>query len=208
MLILDLPNELIDIILNNSIDLILNEKLDKENISKNILTLSMTNKCFLDILKERKQEIQEKYNQKSREWLIDKYSHYRSRYDSWLQSGDDPKGTPELLDALFTSCYLPFSTSSYNILTKEIKDDICAIIKLIPESIYCQIGLLQFKNYVTPLFVACVNECIPIDIIKLLLENNATKYMTNDNKKGFLFDLLARIRESRYSIIEKLLKNY
>ncbi|MBA3815573.1 MAG: ankyrin repeat domain-containing protein [Parachlamydiaceae bacterium] len=102
--------------------------------------------------------------------LVKKYHTYNSDYEHPYR---DPKGRPQLLDALLTECRLPFAIHSINKYTQETENDIKSIVTLMPDTLHCVLGRLKSRGTVTPLVAACHNEHIPPHIIKFLIENGA-----------------------------------
>lgn len=116
--------------------------------------------------------------------LVNKYNYYNEEYakaltgkDNWVDEDYKsryPGGNPQLLDALFAGCRLPFAYSSVTAYTPEVEEDIKAILDLMPQSTTCIIGQLRCRNYVTPLVVACHNKKMPLHMIELLLQVHIT----------------------------------
>ncbi len=111
------------------------------------------------------------YNIKRRYELREKYYVYKNEYNE--SKNLTPEARPELLDALFTGCNLPFAKSSLNKYDEKVEEDIEDIIRLFPDSIDCNLGKLRCKKNITPLIAACVNRMIPVYIIEYLLEKGA-----------------------------------
>ena len=113
--------------------------------------------------------------------LFHKYVAYKDAYvysNYYLdESKFDPKGTPELLDAFFTGCNLPFANHSIYIYTPQIEKDIKEIVRLSPSTIHCNMGHMICRNLVTPLHAACMNVNIPIHMIEFLLQNGANQHL-------------------------------
>lgn len=116
-------------------------------------------------------------------------------------------GNPQLIDIFCTGCNLPFAKSTFNIYNIGIENDIKNIIKLTPDSINCIGGSLRCRDFITPLYMACINTKIPIYIIELLLKNGANKnhlIKVNGKKMSMLDDLKNNISDHRYQIVVKL----
>ncbi len=105
--------------------------------------------------------------------LAGKYNIYQNDYEKMITGDEDPKGTPELLDALFTGCTLPSAKSTHSIYTRQIEDDIKEIMRQSPRTIHCNMGRLRCRENVTPLCAVCHNPEIPIHMVEYLLENGA-----------------------------------
>jgi hypothetical protein len=114
---------------------------------------------------------------------------------------------PQLLDALFAGCRLLYAKSSVRHYDETVEKDINDIVKLIPNAIHCNLGILRCRDLVTPLCAACINDNIPLTIVKLLIDNGAdTKQQirVNCSHIELLKDLQANISCSRYSAIKTI----
>ncbi|WP_257263103.1 hypothetical protein [Endozoicomonas sp. ONNA2] len=150
--------------------------------------------------------------------LMNKYSRYQQEYENPAYRQPpyllhEPKGCPMLLDALFTGCSLPHARSTFDEYTEEIEQDIKSMVKLSPQSIHCNFGELRCRDNVTPLMAACVNPVIPIEIIELLLENDADpkeKISVSNQSRCFLEDLAENftLTDERLLQIRELFKRY
>jgi hypothetical protein len=106
--------------------------------------------------------------------LSQKYNSYNSEFEEYKNDDDiDERCTPELLDACFTGCDLPFARYSMETYTQEVEDDIKEIVRQSPMTVHCNFGTLRCRDRITPLAAACVNENIPIYMIDFLLQNGA-----------------------------------
>jgi len=106
--------------------------------------------------------------------LSQKYSAYNSDFEICKNGDDiDERCTPELLDACFTGCDLPYARHSMRTYTQEVEDDIKEIVRQSPMTVLCNFGTLRCRDRVTPLAAACANKNIPIHMIDFLLQNGA-----------------------------------
>jgi hypothetical protein len=122
----------------------------------------------------------------------------------------ESKHTYELLDALFTGCELPIQRHSFSRYTQEIEDDIKTMVTERPHLLECKGGHLRCREDVTPLFAACVNEKIPIHVVKFLLENGADPnlpILVNGRKVPIIEDLKINTSD-RYRDISSILEEY
>lgn len=103
--------------------------------------------------------------------LVGKYRTYNSSRS--FNKSDAP---PQLLDALFTGCTLPMAAQSVGVYSPYVESDIRSIVRVMPESIHCKLGQLRLRWDLPPLYAACVNEQMPLNIIELLLQNKANPY--------------------------------
>jgi hypothetical protein len=141
--------------------------------------------------------------------LYKKYNVYNPLYKGrsnffYLELTYDP---PQLLDALFAGSILPFANSSVKYYNETVEKDINDIVKLIPNAIHCNLGMLRCRDLITPLYAACINENIPLHIVKLLLDNQADpKQLIRVN--GYYVDLLTDIKAcislSRYYAVKTM----
>lgn len=101
-------------------------------------------------------------------------------------------GNPQLLDALSTGLRLPCVRASLSNFTPSVIDDIKSIVTLTPQSLNCQLGRMRCRDQVPPLFIACCNGNIPIDVIEFLLENGANpkdSLLVNNAEKSIISDI-------------------
>lgn len=150
-----------------------------------LVSISLINKEFDRICSEKIAKLKKIYD------FVNKYSSYNVCYQRvWNErnkhfkngrsKGFDPKGNPQLLDALFTGCCL--APSSFPKYTPEITQDIKSIVKLTPQSLNCVLGTFEISllgnrikiDDITPLAAACINNVnIPLEIVEFLLQNGA-----------------------------------
>lgn len=107
--------------------------------------------------------------------LLNKYSTYQVDYENGINNSEIsqstekmfgvsyPGGNPQLIDIFM-------STLQYS---EVIKKDINDIIKLIPQSLNCRMGSLRLRTRVPTLAIACFKPKVPLEIVKLLLDNGA-----------------------------------
>jgi hypothetical protein len=192
---------------------IIPSKLSREEIrscGRNILQLSLVNHELKNICDNRLSVFKRVHG------LLAKYFKYQGEYENpgkdWHTGREfDPKGNPQLLDALFTGCTLPFAGSTFNTFNQEIEDDIKEIVKLTPQSVNCILGRLRCRDEVTPLVAASINPNIPVHIVELLLESGANPNATiklNGYPIHILKDLKDNLDSERFSKIEELFKKY
>ncbi len=148
--------------------------------------------------------------------LLNKYYVYQNGYenpgvDIGTKREFDPKGNPQLLDALFTGCRLPFARSTYGTYSQEIEKDIIDIVRLTPQSLHCRLGTLRCRDEVPPLLAACINLNIPVHIVEFLFKNGANPNATVQlccEPKPIIEDLKKNINADRFSKISELFKKY
>lgn len=108
------------------------------------------------------------------ESLTQRYNIYNESYEFSLNyTTYDPKGPPQLLDALFTECDLPLAKSSLLKYDMTVEKDIKFMITFMLESMDCVFGELRCRSDVTPLHAAVANNIIPVHIIKFMFEHGA-----------------------------------
>ena len=155
--------------------------------------ISVVNKRFYNVCKAKLRKL------KRMDELRLKYNKYNSEENEF----------PQLLDAVFTGCRLPYSSHSVDKYSSQVKDDIVEIIELMPSSINCSVGTLIYRNNVTVLAAASFNLSIPDKIIQLFLERGADpfkKYDYNGAKITILKDLQEGFKK-RLDIIKLFVKN-
>lgn len=189
-----------------------------ESSLKTMVSLAQVNKKLYHMCREKIEKLKEingfinKYhacNEKYEDCIKD--DEWNRRYPSpWLNRA----GNPQLLDALFTGCDLPFARnqSSFHEYNDQVEQDIIKMIQLMPQSIHCNIGELRCRSRVTPLLVACLNTNIPIKIIDLLLKNGAnpqgTLMFNGTQEISIDIDLRNELSNTRYEEIQALFKKY
>lgn len=143
---------------------------------------------------------------------ISEYSVYQKEYEYNLGLPWFNIENPILIDILFTNCNLPHSLSSYLYLKNDkIKKDIKTILNIVPKCVNSSYGILRDRTCITPLYAACINEKIEIEIIELLIQRGANiDHYINilGHYISILEDLRYNLHSARYSIIEKLFEKY
>lgn len=183
---------------------------DRKSCARQIINISLVNKEFKQIC-SKKLAVLKKIND-----LVNKYNKYNKDYEIPRRDWDtgrqfDPKGNPQLLDALFTGCELPYAKSTFNDYTPEIEKDIKDIVKLTPQSLNCILGTLRCRTEVPPLVAACVNVNIPLHIVEFLLQQGANPNATlklNGYRIHILADLKNNLDVQRFSAIKELFNKY
>ena len=184
-----------------------------KELAKQIQNISETNRANSELLSPKLNDLKEIVR------LIKKYKYYQDDYEylSRTERGTTNVkigGPPQLLDALFAGCELPFANSSAQEFNDNLREDINQILKLMPESIHCKFGQLRCRYEVTPLYAACINPNIPLDIVELLLQKGADpneKILLNGGPINSLVDLKNNLEDSspeRYNKIKELFIKY
>lgn len=174
------------------------------NCGRDISNLSSVSKEFKGICKEKLETL------KKMDALIKKYPKYNAEYNHFVKDKTSC-GNPLLLDALFTGCKLLYADHTFKKYTQELEEDIKKIIKLMPQSIHCNIGIIRCRNGVPPLAAACHNDKMPIHMIEFLLENGADPNQTydlNGMQISILADLKICLEPNRFEAIEALFKKF
>lgn len=147
--------------------------------ARDFVTLSLVSKEFRLICNTKLAALKKVHD------LVHKYCAYNREYEEALsgweargKKGLHPKGNPQLLDALFTGCNLPYSRSTFNTYNDEIENDIREIVSLMPQSLHCILGALRCRDDVPPLLAAVANKNIPLHIIEFLLQQGANPNAT------------------------------
>ena len=156
-----IPESVIDLILNYAISINTNLTINSlKNDSAECLNLCLIFRR-LDILKEHIYKIC-----KIR-FFLRKYYKFRE-YDT-------ENGSCLLLDALSSGCtrMLRNVSSSVSMFSSDVENDIREIVELLPWSLNYKLDkiILYNKRDVTPLYMACLNENVSLNIVKLLLQS-------------------------------------
>ncbi len=151
-----------------------------DNSIRTLAQCRLVNKNFEYISSEVLQPLKKQQIERKIEALIKTYHIYNERYAEALKDIDkttlgrkhpDPKGPPQLLDALFSGSR--FTLGTLNFYNEIVERDIKDIILYMPESMNCVMGELRCRMSVTPLVAAIVNPNIPIHIIEFMFEHGA-----------------------------------
>lgn len=157
--------------------------------NKFLLNISLINKNFNKLNK------QNLLNLKQLDEIIKKYNYKEIFYDD----------NALLYDMVSTGCTFPFSNSTYHYYNKSISDDIKYIIKFNPSCLNFSNGYLRCRSNVTPVYMACINENIPIEIVKILIKKNKNFFIKlNGHKIFFLDDIYHNISLNRCKKIKRI----
>ena len=113
--------------------------------------------------------------------------------------------TPLLIDLLCSGLNLPLANSTFNDFQSFMIDDIKDILRICPTAVLANQGQLRCRYNVDVLYLACINQNVPLSIIKLLIQNGAdVKYKINLN--GYPIHVLDDTDIYKYSTwrIEKI----
>lgn len=143
-----------------------------KSYARKILDISLSNKEFNQICSGKLATL------KKITVLVDKYNNYNEDYEKLIDIEFDPKGNPQLIDALLTGFGSAFIRSSFGYYNSGIEKDIKEIVELTPQSMNCIIGSIRSVNELTPLAAACINVKIPLHIIEFLLQQGADSNAT------------------------------
>jgi hypothetical protein len=122
-----------------------------------------------------------------------------------------PCGNPQLLDLL--SAGHPsraFACSSFEEFTDEQYQDMEPIIRLMPRSLLCNIGMLRCRDFMTPFTMACKNPNVPVEAIEFLLQKDANPnciFSLKEDKIHILTDL-RKYNQDRYVQLKPILEKY
>ena len=151
--------------------------------------------------------------------LLKKYNSYQHDHEIYLKYQglivnkhtvipDINYNSPILIDMLFSGCNLPYADSSLEYYQSSIFDDIKKVVSIMPSSLNSYYGRLRCRHNVSPLYAACVNENIPIDVIKFLLEkgsNLENSILLNGSNVKIIDDLEDNISAHRLNEIKNLI---
>jgi len=139
---------------------------------------------------------------KCRETLryLQRYGTYQYQYCFEGDYTDIPN--PIILDMLSTGLNIPYARSSFSTFDKNIQSDLHAVLRLIPSSVNSTYGHLRCRSNVTPLYVACINEEVPLSIVQLLIDygaDTAHSISLNGESIGILDDIQCTISSKRFA---------
>lgn len=123
-----------------------------------------------------------------------RYNHYQKTYAERVRNNPAFKGetNPILSDILFTGLNWPFAGSTFNTLNPTIWSDFHQVVRLMPSAIHSTYCRLRCREYITPLYIACANEHVPLEIVQSLIANGARvdhKIQVNCRDMGILEDI-------------------
>lgn len=97
---------------------------------------------------------------------LDDYHQYKKRYHL-----NKNRGFPILIDILSSGInHLPLIRKSLNYIDDMTLNDIVLCLTYFPDSVNSNYGGLRCRTFVGPFYFACLNENIPVSILKLLIE--------------------------------------
>lgn len=120
-----------------------------------------------------------------------------------------PCGNPQLLDLLSTEHPDKVNAvRSFEKFTDEQYQDMEQIVRLMPRSLRCNLGLLQTCHYVNAILMACSNPKIPVKAIEFLLRNgaNVNSIYIFHGRRFHLLTLLRKANEDRYEQLKPILE--
>lgn len=128
-----------------------------------ILSISM---CLEEQIKELKQI----------HIILKKYNMYQNYYEHYIRYEKVYNyKNPLLIDMFFSGCNIKFAYPTFKYYNKNIENDILIILKTFPDTIHSTFGQLENCLNVCPLLAACINDKIPLYMIKKLLFYGAYK---------------------------------
>jgi len=138
--------------------------------------------------------------------LVNKYTIYNKPYETYRGSGN-----PYLFDALCSGNGLEQGyPQTFNTYTPEIENDIREMITHTPKSLSSWVQLIhpeqESVTCVTPLFAACVNNKIPLEIIELMLEKGANPDLLMSSNGGVIINALRLFKDPQYPEYQERLK--
>jgi len=137
-------------------------------VSKSIKEIvgESANTCFLNLKKIH--VLLNKYHAFNDDYR-DSYSCLRRFHEDHEMALISDYGNPQLVDAIATGIPYPGFTRSLTQFSSVVLDDIKDIMTLTPQSLHCPIGISRCFHNSQPLFFACINENIPLEIIEFLI---------------------------------------
>ena len=158
------------LILHEYIKLPLSLKVTNKNIKDSFI--ASKNLKMILYSKINKNTFIDKYNLDLRKLylLIKKYNIYQEKFKT-----NEPISSI-LIDLLSTESKLPCTYSSHSIFTNDIFDDLKEIIRIVPQSLKSETGVLRCRYYLSPLDMACNNLNIPLSVIEYMIDKQADMY--------------------------------
>ena len=167
--------------------------------ARTYLSLLLTTKCsqFEDEIQKCKRII---------DYLL-KYPTYQNMYELDLHYYNNEMANPILSDILFTGLNIPYSRSTFDTFNADIQNDLHAVLKLIPSSVHSDYCHLRCRTNITPLYIACINETIPLWVVQLLIDHGADKdhrIKLNGRSIGILKDIKSESDPQRFDQLVEL----
>lgn len=123
----------------------------------------------------------------------------------FAKHGSSPGGI--LLDMLSTGMVVPFVKFSRPVFSEDIKRNIICMIRRFPEAMN-HMTYLRCRDNVPMIAIACINENIPVDVIRLMMQHGADinkPYRANSDTITVLNDLhFCGCPEDRIAEIDKI----
>lgn len=114
-------------------------------------------------------KLEMRYN--SGELSKSRYHYYYDMIECKYLKPEKKHSSPILIDILNSGNGLPCSQSTMKYFDNVTDyNAIWEILKLFPDCIHSDYGLLRCRNYITPLAAACYNDSIPVTIIEQILK--------------------------------------
>ena len=156
--------------------------------------------------------------------MIEKYDKYQSDYeyncDNQIYRSKCKKKkyqlydklerltfSPVLIDIFCSGLNLPYANSSFSHFESFMLDDIKSILRICPSAILSNWGQLRCRTNIDPLYLACINNEVPLSIIKLLIQNGADinyKISLNGYQINVMDDMDITLNRTRISKIKTL----
>ena len=148
-----------------------NTNIQLNKITENInifYSINLTNKGCKEYLYSNKLNL---IHLKDMDYLIKKYHVFIDDYQYKKGINHFNKGFPILIDILSSGINnLPLIIKSLSYVDDITLKDIVLCLTYFPESVHSNYGRLRCRHYVGPIYFACLNENIPVSILKLLIE--------------------------------------
>ena len=137
---------------------------------------------------------------------LHKYRTYQNMYEFDLRYNKETTN-PIFSDILFTGLNIPYSRSTFDTFNEEIQNDLHTMLELIPSCINSDYCHLRCRTNITPLYIACINEELPLSVVKLLINKGANKdhrIKVNGRSVGILDDIQSETDQQRFNQLVEL----
>lgn len=118
-----------------------------------------------------------------------------------------------LMDAVSTGCKAHFVSSTFDDYTGDIEDDILYMLELCPSIASVALGIMRYRDAISPLYLACINPYISMRVIEALLRASRHNpcILVAGSPRPILVDLMINnlpMEESRYMAIRALFQKH
>jgi hypothetical protein len=144
--------------------------------------------------------------------MMNKYPIHQREYDTYMQgnpTGNRRHLSPLLLDVLCSG----LTYSACATFGDEQAADVRTLLKILPSCASSRFGLWRSRTKLFPLFIACMNEQVGLDVVRMLIEakgsvNRQSTIRFDGQDVRILVDAKSVVSESRFKQLDALFAEY